>query len=136
MRPALVLALALAASAAHAGGRAPLTNGVYFRAGDPHSLYVRTTFGLLISHDDGCTMRWVCETAIGYGGLFDPKYAIATDGTIFATTFSGLRVSRDGGCTFTTNASLPADTWIDALELAPSGEVWIGTATSGAPNDV
>ena len=46
-----------------------------------------TTFGLLISHDDGCTFNWVCEQNIGYGGEFDPKYAIATDGTIFATTF-------------------------------------------------
>jgi len=129
----VVLALVLATSVAHANGRPPLTNGIFFQKGDPHSLYVRTTFGLLISHDDGCTFDWVCEQNIGYGGMFDPKYAIATDGTLFATTFTGLRVSHDGGCSFTNTG--PA-TWIDALDIGPTGEVWIGTAESGQPNDV
>src|SRR4051812_15404808 len=87
---------------ANGNGRPPLTTGVHFRPGDPHSLYVATTFGLLISHDDGCTFRWVCETNIGYGGIFDPLYEVTADGSIFATTFTGLRVSRDGGCSFTT----------------------------------
>jgi hypothetical protein len=133
---AVVLALVAAAGVAYGNGRRPLTNGIFLRPGDPHSLYVRTTFGLLISHDDGCTMDWVCEGNIGYGGNFDPKYAIATDGTIFATTFAGLRISRDSGCSFSTASSLPPDTWIDALDIGPTGEVWVGTATSGAPNDV
>ncbi len=129
----VVLALVLAAGVAHANGRPPLTNGVFFRPGDPHSLYVRSTFGLLISHDDGCTFDWVCEQNVGYGGMFDPKYAIATDGTIFATTFTGLRVSRDGGCSFSNTG--PA-IWIDALDIGPTGEIWMGTAESGQPNDI
>ncbi len=136
MQRVVGLAVVLAAAAAYANGRGPLTNGIYFKPGDVHSLYVRSTFGLLISHDDGCTMNWFCEGDVGYGGNFDPKYAVATDGTIFATTFSGLRVSRDDGCSFTTNASLPPDTWIDALDIGPTGEVWVGTASSGAPNDI
>jgi uncharacterized protein (TIGR03382 family) len=141
---AVVAALALTTGVAHGNGRPPLTDGIHLRPGDPHSFYVSTTFGLLISHDDGCTFRWICEANIGYGGQFDPKYAIATDGTIFATTFTGLRVSRDGGCSFTTATSqLPsgdpnriADLWIDALDIGPTGEVWVGTAESGQPNDV
>jgi hypothetical protein len=132
MRKAL-LGLVLAAGVAHANGRAPLTNGIFFKPGDPHSLYVRTTFGLLISHDDGCTFDWVCEQNIGYGGQFDPKYAIATDGSIFATTFTGLRVSRDGGCSF---QNVGPAIWVDAIDIGPTGEVWIGTAESGQPNDV
>jgi photosystem II stability/assembly factor-like uncharacterized protein len=107
-------------------------------------MYVASTFGLLISHDDGCTLRWVCEANLGYAGTWDPKYAIATDGAIFATTFTGLEISRDGGCTFAmATAGLPkrargriADKWIDALDLGPTGDVWVGTAISGAPNDV
>jgi hypothetical protein len=132
MRKAL-LGLVLAAGVAHANGRAPLTNGIFFKPGDAHSLYVRTTFGLLISHDDGCTFDWVCEQNIGYGGQFDPKYAIATDGSIFATTFTGLRVSRDGGCSF---SNIGPGIWVDAIDIGPTGEVWIGTAESGQPNDV
>ena len=141
---ALAIAGAAPAPAAHANGRAPVTNGVFFRANDNQSIYVRSTFGLLISHDAGCSFRWVCEQNIGYGGAFDPKYAVAADGTLFATTFTGLRVSRDGGCSFTTaTAELPvgapgriADTWVDALDIGPTGEVWVATADSGKPNDV
>lgn len=127
-----------------ANGRAPITNGIHFRPGDPQSLYLATTFGLLISHDDGCTFHWICEQNIGYGGSFDPKYAVTADGTIFATTFTGLRVSRDGGCSFTTAtselaANAPgriADIWIDALDVGPTGEIWVATAESAKPNDV
>jgi uncharacterized protein (TIGR03382 family) len=136
MRRLAVPALALAASVAHANGRPPLTNGISFRPGDPHTFYVRSTFGLVISPDDGCTMYWICEDNIGYGGTFDPVFKVAADGSIFATTYAGLRVSRDGGCSFTTNASLPANTWVAALDISPTGEIWIGTASSGAPNDV
>jgi hypothetical protein len=142
---AFSLGLSLAvASVADANGRPPLTNGIHFQANDPHSLYVATTFGLLVSHDDGCTMSWVCEQNIGYGGEWDPKYAIGTDGTIFATTYTGLRVSHDGGCSFVTATSelapgAPnriADIWIDALDVGPTGLVWVGTAESGQPNEV
>ncbi|MBC7977220.1 MAG: exo-alpha-sialidase, partial [Myxococcales bacterium] len=127
-----------------ANGRPPSTNGVHFRPGDRHSLYVATTFGLLISHDDGCSFRWICEDNIGYAGTFDPKYRIAADGTLFATTFNGLRVSRDGGCSFTTaTADRPADDpgriadrWIDAIDIGPTGEVWVATADNGKPNNV
>ncbi len=144
MRSLLIAASLLAAGVASGNGRAPMTNGVHFKPGDPHSLYVASTFGLLVSHDDGCTMNWVCESNIGYGGVWDPKYAIAADGTIFATTYEGLRVSRDGGCSFTTATSdLPvgapnriAGIWIDALDIGPSGVVWVGTAESGQPNDM
>ena len=143
---ALALALAATASAppAHANGRPPVTNGVYFRPGDSTSIFVRSTFGLLISRDGGCSFRWTCEQNIGYGGMYDPKYAIGPDGAIFASTFGGLRVSRDGGCSFTTaTAELPvgapgriADIWVDALDIGPTGEVWVGTAESSKPNDI
>jgi MYXO-CTERM domain-containing protein len=141
---AVLAALTVAAAPAFANGRPPTTNGVFFQPSDPHAIFVRTTFGLLVSRDDGCSFRWVCERAIGYGGEFDPKYAIAADGAIFATTFDGLRVSRDGGCTWiTATAELPPGTpgnldgiWIDALDIAPTGEVWIATAESAHENDV
>lgn len=142
--PAAVVAAVVAPGIAAANGRAPATNGIAFRPGDDQSMYVRTTFGLLVSHDDGCSFRWVCEKAIGYGGEFDPKYAIATDGTIFATTFTGLRVSRDGGCSWVTataeaNGADPgriAEMWIDGIDIAPNGEVWVATAESAKPNNV
>lgn len=140
---AALAALLLAPTLARGNGRPPFTNGVYFRPGDTQSIYVRSSFGLLISHDDGCTFDWLCEENIGYGGVFDPQYAIASDGTIFATTYTGLRVSRDGGCSFqTATDQLPMgdpgrlDLWIDALDISATGEVWIGSGDSAQPNGV
>jgi hypothetical protein len=144
MRSLAAVAALVCPAVALGNGRAPLTNGVQFRPGDHHSIYVATTFGLLVSHDDGCSFRLLCEHSIGYGGAFDPKYRIAGDGTIFATTFTGLRVSRDGGCTFTTaTADKPAgdpgriaDLWIDAIDVGPGGDIWVATAESGKPNNL
>lgn len=147
MRSAALLGFALAlafAPAAHANGRDPVTNGVFFQATDNQTIYVSTTFGLLISRDGGSSFRWTCERNIGYDGEYDPHFAVADDGTLFATTFDGLRVSRDGGCSFTTaTAELPegapgriADLWVDGLDIGPTGDVWVGTANNAAPNDV
>jgi uncharacterized protein (TIGR03382 family) len=140
----LLLASLLVSSIAHANGRAPQTVGVYPQPGEPQTIYIATTFGLLKSTDEGCTFRWMCEQSIGYGGTWDPTYMIGSDGTIFATTFEGLRISRDGGCTFeTATANLPAndpnriaDIWIDALDIGPTGAIWVGTAETGHTNDV
>jgi hypothetical protein len=76
----LVLASLLIAGVAHANGRSPQTIGVYPKPGEPQTLYVATTFGLLSSTDEGCTMRWMCEQSIGYGGTWDPLYAVGSDG--------------------------------------------------------
>jgi hypothetical protein len=131
----VALALAGAGGDAVANGRNPHTVAIHMRPGDPQTLYVSTTFGLVISKDEGCTFDWVCEQNIGYGGTWDPHYAVAADGAIFATTFEGLRVSRDGGCSFTTAAGTDG-LWIDALAIGPTGEVWLGTAETGGVNDV
>ncbi len=130
-----VVAPTTTAATAHANGRNPHTVGIYFKPGDPQSLYAATTFGLVKSSDGGCTFDWMCEQSIGYGGTWDPHYSIGSDGTIFATTFEGLRISRDGGCTFETAAGTNG-LWIDALTIGPTGQVWIGTAETAGTNDV
>ena len=141
--PALLLAASLASSPAWANGRPPSSVSVATRPGGREVL-VATTFGVLLSKDNGCSFHWLCEQSIGFGGTFDPKYAIGGDGTLYATTFEGLRVSRDGGCTFSTaTEGTPATDpgaldgiWVDAIDLAPGGDVWIATAESGRYNDV
>ncbi len=143
MRRALI-AVALTLSIAHANGRPPITNGVVFREGDTSEIWIRTTFGLLVSRDSGCSFRWICEQNVGYGGTFDPRYLIARDGTIYAATFNGLRLSRDGGCTFVTSTEdlapgTPgriAGVWVDALDLGPLDEVWAATSEQSAVNDI
>jgi hypothetical protein len=147
-RGAALAAAALAAwtaapSAALGDGRPPSAVSVARRDGRPEVL-LGTTFGVLLSRDDGCSFRWLCEQSLGYGGGFDPKLAVGPDGSLYVATFEGLRISRDGGCTFTTaTAGVPAGQpgalsgiWIDAIDVAANGDVWVATADSGSPNDV
>ena len=141
---AAVLAIAAAVGPAAANGRFPTSTSVTFRPGSTQDIYLGVTFGFLISHDDGASFHWLCEQNVGYEGTFDPKYRVATDGTIYATTFDGLRVSRDGGCSFeTATAGAPANdpgniagVWLDAIDVGPDGAVWVGTTEAGRPNEV
>ncbi len=137
-------ALVAEVAPAAANGRFPSSVSIQFRPADDHDLYLGTTFGLLISHDDGAHFHWVCEKAVGYEGSFDPNYRVAIDGTIYASTYNGLRVSRDQGCSFeTATASAAVDDpgriaqiWVDGVDVGPTGEVWVVTAEGGRPNDV
>ncbi|HEY4181006.1 MAG TPA: hypothetical protein VGM90_29385 [Kofleriaceae bacterium] len=139
MKRALVVLVAAVPALAAANGRPPMTNGVLFRAGDAKAVYVATTFGLFVSTDE-CRFTWFCETDIGFGGEFDPHYAVTPAGTILATTFQSLHVSRDAGCSFqratsdlapTAAGTLPT-AFFDALAVGPDGAVWIGSADTGS----
>lgn len=94
MRSLLLIALFVAS--AHANGRAPNTQSITFRDGNANHIVAGMTFGELVSMDGGDTWFWMCEAAIGYGGVFDPDYAYSSSGAIYATTPSGLRVNRTG----------------------------------------
>lgn len=96
---AVVLAMGfLVPRTALANGRFPASNAVIFDPHDDKTIYVRVTFGLLATHDGGQTWRWVCERAIGFSGVEDPTYVVTPKGTLVGGTFSGIAVSRDGGC--------------------------------------
>src|SRR5439155_10159275 len=84
---------------AAANGRPPGTSTIHFRQGNEQDIVVGLTFGVIISHDGGTTWHWMCEKAVGYGGMYDPDYSYSSTGAIFATTFDGLKVMRDG-CSF------------------------------------
>lgn len=101
-RLALGLALGLGVlaspSAAHANGRFPEANAVFFAPNDPGAVLLRTTFGLISSRDRGKTWDWVCERGVGLAGVEDPMYAVTPDGTMIASTFQGLSISHDKAC--------------------------------------
>ena len=62
-----------------------------------------------------------------------PAYAVTRSGAILAGTFHGLRVSRDGGCSFETVGS---DSYLDTIDVGPTGEVCVGTADTPPDNGV
>jgi len=86
----------LASDVARANGRPPLTNGVHFQSNDNHSIYVADDVRaarqprrrLLVS--TGCASRTSATAASSIRSTRS-----APTGTIFATTFTGLRVSHD-----------------------------------------
>ena len=131
----LVTLVALVAPA-RANGRFPATTSVAFHPGDVRTTYVGSTFGLLVSADDGATWRWTCEENIGYGGTFDPVYVVSAAGTIFATTFDGLAISRDAGCSFAF-ATGPLDGhWASDATVATDGTIWVTTSSGALENDL
>lgn len=88
------------ATSAHANGRFPEANQLVVNEGDPDFLVLRMTFGILVSKDRGKTWDWICESAIGYSGTYDPPVGIAAERTLLAGTFDGLAVSENAGCSW------------------------------------
>ena len=96
---ACLVACCLASSTARADSRYPNATQLVVMPGRSATLAVRTTFGVLLSHDAGASFQWVCGAAIGYGGLTeDPKLALTASGSLLVATFDGLSVSPDAGC--------------------------------------
>ncbi len=95
-----VAALLFGSATAHANGRFPASSGVFFSPADPDVVFLRVTFGLLVSRDRGATWDWVCERAVGVSGIEDPMYGAMSDGTLVGSTFQGLLVSPDNACSW------------------------------------
>jgi photosystem II stability/assembly factor-like uncharacterized protein len=132
---ALALLLFLAGNS-FANGRFPASNEVGFQSGNPRRLLLETTFGVVISEDGGQTWYWECEDALGYGGTFDPVLTSSASGAIFAGLFTGLAITRDGGCNWIPVGDPLVKQWVSDITIGPDGTVWAGTATGGNPNDV
>jgi hypothetical protein len=94
------LALGLGAPNAQANGRYPKADQIVVAADHPEFIAVRTTFGLLLSHDTGQNWDWVCERAIGYSGVQDPTLGLLADGTVIAGLAEGFARTTDAGCTW------------------------------------
>jgi photosystem II stability/assembly factor-like uncharacterized protein len=97
---ALAASLLAAPAAALANGRFPAANQLVVHPTDPQQILVRVTFGVLLSRDGGQSFSWVCEKAVGYGGVQDPAVALTSDGSLLVAAFEGLATSHDGGCSF------------------------------------
>lgn len=110
---------------AMANGRAPATSTIHFRQGNDLDVIVGLTFGATVSHDGGATWQWMCEDTVGYGGQYDPDYSYSASGTIFGTTFDGLKANRTG-CTF--DVTPPAATFVSQNTIGPDGAVYYAAA--------
>jgi uncharacterized protein (TIGR03382 family) len=123
---ASVVVVAALAARAEANGRPPSTSSIRFRQGhEATDIVAGMTFGQVTSHDGGATWEWMCEAAVGYGGMYDPDYSYSASGSIFATTpANGIKVARPstGSCTF---AAMPSGiTIMSQDELGPDGALY------------
>jgi len=108
---------------ARANGRFPQSISVEIQPGNDQIVLLGMTFGLGVSTDGGNHFAWVCEDTLGYTGTFDPAYAIGTDGTLYASSFDGLRTSKDGGCTFPIHPDVTGPVVAD-VDVGPDGHVF------------
>ena len=96
---ASLLVLAAARPAA-ANGRFPASNQLVFSPTDMNLVVLRTTFGILVSHDGGTTWSWLCEDALGLPSTSneDPSLGLTQNNTLVAGLSLGVEVSPDTGC--------------------------------------
>ena len=99
-----ILLLCVSSAIAAADGRVPATSTIHFEQGHPATVAAGVTFGLPTSNDGGTTWRWTCSQAVGYTGAYDPSYAYSSSGALFASTFDGLKVTRNG-CSYASEGS-------------------------------
>lgn len=109
----LAFATLLAPREAHANGRFPFANQLVVKSGPEADLYVRTSFGVLVSRDRGQHFDWICEQIIGFSGTQDPGLGVFVDGSLSVAAFEGLFGSNDAGCSFAQNASFVGEYVID-----------------------
>jgi len=65
----------------------------------PDHLYLRSTFGLLVSDNQGSTWDWLCEEGMGYKDL-EPPMAILPGGAILLALPDGVSRGDPSGCDF------------------------------------
>ncbi len=92
----------LIAPPADANGRFPASNQLVFSPTDANLVVLRTTYGILLSHDAGGTWRWLCEDVLGVEATSkeDPSLALTAGGSLVSGAFAGLAVSPDTGCSW------------------------------------
>ena len=97
---------------ARANGRYPIANQLVISPSNPAHLVLRTTFGLVLSVDQGKSFSWVCEKAAGFVNNEDPPLEVSGDDSIFVASSQALSISHDGGCAW--QKSLEELTIVDA----------------------
>jgi photosystem II stability/assembly factor-like uncharacterized protein len=94
---ATLLALSVPASA---NGRFPASNQMVFSSTDKNLIVLRTSYGILPSHDNGASWGYICEDALGLGTMAveDPSIGLTTTDSLLVGVSRGLNVSTDVGC--------------------------------------
>jgi hypothetical protein len=113
-RAAFALAIVLSFDA-HADAAFPTGMTVLLPALAPSRILVGTTFGLVVSEDDGATWRYACEPFVTGSGSSVFVYQLVADGAVLAVHADGLSRSGDVGCSWTQATGTAGLTMVDAF---------------------
>jgi hypothetical protein len=110
-------------SPARADGAFPDEMQIFLPPDQPHRIIVSTTFGLLVSDDDGAHFRFVCEEAVGPVGHITALYQ-AGPGPLHALYAAngnrGMSRSIDGACSWSLPSGTLAEAYVPDLFPDPS----------------
>jgi hypothetical protein len=116
---------------ARANGRFPKAQVIAtVPGGDGSTVYLRATFGVLVSHDEGKHFGWLCEQALGFSSTWDPPIAVTRDARLWVALTDGLRVTKDG-CDVQDVPALKGELVADLATDASGEHVYLVTATPG-----
>lgn len=118
--PLLLLALLLAPAVGRGDGAFPDSLGIMLPADRAETVVVAANFGVLVSHDDGATWRYVCEVVIGpYAAPY--QLGPPPDDRLFAVHWDGLSYSNDLACSWQSAAgpfTSPTDVFADPTDAS------------------
>jgi len=108
-----------------ANGRFPASNQFLFSPVDPNTIWLRTTYGLLPSTNNGGSWAYVCEDVMGLvsingSGYEDPSIGLMANGNIIATDSRGINLSTDNGCDWSCQGGVLAGKQFVDLAVFPS----------------
>lgn len=97
------------------GGGLPITEKLLFRGSD--MLVATPYWGIFVGREGG-EWRWICDEAINQNVQF--QLSLSSDGqTMYATDLSGLTLSPDGGCTWSSISGTLAGLTVIAIATDP-----------------
>jgi photosystem II stability/assembly factor-like uncharacterized protein len=127
----VTIVLVCSTGVARANGRFPAAQAIVTVPGsDGLTVFLRATFGVLVSRDGGKTWRWICERALGYEGTWDPPIAVTRDGRLWIGLERGLSSTFDG-CGVEPATELAGETIKDLTTDRQGETIW---ALTGAPD--
>lgn len=127
----VTIVLVCSTGLARANGRFPAAQAILTVPGsDGLTVFLRATFGVLVSRDGGKSWRWICERALGYEGAWDPPVAVTRDGRLWVGLERGLSSTLDG-CGVEPATELAGETIKDLTTDSRGDTLW---ALTGAPD--
>jgi photosystem II stability/assembly factor-like uncharacterized protein len=96
---ASIFALLLAPSGARANGAFPAVSQIVADPVDPQRLFLRSTFGVVLTRDGGANWDWICESAAGYLNI-EPPMTVLEGGRVLLALTHGISRSSNGACEF------------------------------------